>query len=311
MEIGDEDGDAEESRWRRRVVASVVCLFSGAPLSLFIVGYPRWGAKVAAGLTAAWLIVPLISVMVGGGWIWLVVTLGSAATAVTTLAVVWSVRARDDQPGQSWSGYLLAALLCFLPGAAAWLARQYIAEPMEVAYAGMAPTMVSGDYFTVRKGFFAGEIVTGSIIAFTRSETDVVPYVSRVAALPGQVVEVWGGGLIVDGVALPFERVTDAVEHRDHRCEPVPGTVWREELPGGDTHLIKLGGPSSPGLDSPAYTVPPGTLYVVSDNRDASLDSRTWGVVAEAQVLGSVSAVQFSYDPCHLGIRWERIGRIR
>jgi signal peptidase I len=77
-------------------------------------------------------------------------------------------------------------------------------------------------------------------------------YIKRVVALPGERVEGHGGGVLVDGRRL---------------VEPY--------LPAG----VTTG-------DFPAVVVPPGTLWVMGDNRGNSADSRVFGPVPRSTVVG-------------------------
>ena len=43
-------------------------------------------------------------------------------------------------------------------------------------------------------------------------------------------------------------------------------------------------------------TIPPGQLFVLGDNRDHSDDSRYWGTVPLANVIGEPLLVYWSYD---------------
>jgi signal peptidase I len=58
------------------------------------------------------------------------------------------------------------------------------------------------------------------------------------------------------------------------------------------------------------YVVPDGHIFVMGDNRDQSSDSRTWGPVPTASVLGKAIGLFWSKGPPAEGIRWDRLGPI-
>jgi signal peptidase I len=42
--------------------------------------------------------------------------------------------------------------------------------------------------------------------------------------------------------------------------------------------------------------VPPGSYFAMGDNRDSSLDSRYWGFVPRANIIGKPLIIYWSYD---------------
>jgi signal peptidase I len=91
-------------------------------------------------------------------------------------------------------------------------------------------------------------------------------------------------------------RVGDIVVHvyPDDRSKVLIRKI--EGLPG-DKVLLE---------DGRTLTVPHGSVYVLGENREASLDSRAFGLVPLKDVLGKARQVLFSRGEG--GIRWGRIG---
>jgi signal peptidase I len=58
------------------------------------------------------------------------------------------------------------------------------------------------------------------------------------------------------------------------------------------------------------YVVPDAHLFVIGDHRPSSSDSRQWGPLPVANVVGKVFGVWFSQGPPAEGIRWNRIGGV-
>ncbi|MGH3104494.1 MAG: signal peptidase I [Gaiellaceae bacterium] len=90
------------------------------------------------------------------------------------------------------------------------------------------------------------------------------------------------------------------------RVVVLPGETWRM-----DNGVVFIDGrrlvepyirPDRRGADSrPAQTVPPDNYVMLGDNRTQSCDSRTWGSVPRANLIGKVFAVY--WPPLRIAVR--------
>ncbi|HLK78228.1 MAG TPA: signal peptidase I [Streptosporangiaceae bacterium] len=149
----------------------------------------------------------------------------------------------------------------------AGLVRTFVVEPFWIPSASMVPTLGVYDRILVQKAFFSWhDVREGDIVVFSQPPRDHCPgpqgdLVKRVIALPGQTIYSSGNSIYIDGRRL---------------AEPY--------LPRYDPL-----GPAIPDATSGhPYRVPPGEFYVLGDNRADSCDSRYWGPITGASIVGTV-----------------------
>lgn len=239
--------------------------------------------------------------------------------------------------------------------------RTFVAAPFSIPSGSMLPRLMIGDYLFVAKwpygysrfsfpfgvvGFegrlFEGLPERGDVLVFRDpgpAEDDIV---KRVIGLPGDIVQVRGGEVILNGQRLPRTRIADYLMpvSANSPCRRV-GTQardvtgeggarfcayprYRETLPDGTSYEVLDQNPEGELDDTPAYRVPEGHLFMMGDNRDDSQDSRVppeaggYGMVPLDHVLGRALVTFFSTDGSSEWLkpwtwfgaaRWNRIGQ--
>lgn len=155
--------------------------------------------------------------------------------------------------------------------------QAYLVKPYRIPSPSMAATLRPGDRVLVNRVVYRLHAPRrGDIIVFRYPENEDFVFIKRVVGVPGDVLQARGGTLYVNGRALPegyVRRVRgDAVPTEP--AGPIPGTTMTEPW----------------ALEEP-YTVPDAEYFVMGDNRTDSDDSRVWGAVPAADIIGEAFAV--------------------
>jgi len=123
----------------------------------------------------------------------------------------------------------------------------------------MKNTLVDGDYVLLLNNVFTGEHEHGDIVVISKRDYSDEPIIKRVIATAGDTVDIAEGVVYRNGEALdePYTRTPTYINY------------------------------DNKGIQLP-LTVPEGYLFVMGDNRNHSLDSRSTdiGLVDVREVLG-------------------------
>src|SRR5512147_955841 len=174
--------------------------------------------------------------------------------------------------------------------------RAFVIQAFRIPSESMVKTLLVGDFLFVNKFEYGPKLPfthtrlpglrqprRGDVIVFQWPVNPTKDFIKRCIATPGQTIEVRDKHVIVDGDTL---REPYAV-HIDPGVHP-QGYDVRDYF-----------GP---------YTVKPGELFMMGDNRDNSNDSRFWGPVAMDLVKGRAMFIYFSTAGSNL---WDFLTKIR
>jgi signal peptidase I len=139
----------------------------------------------------------------------------------------------------------------------------------------MMPTLQNSEYILVDKAeYYLRAPQRGDVIVFVAPPNPSTDYVKRVIGLPGDTVRVDANGQVyVNDVRITEPYVNDLTN-------PYEPNTW------------KLG---------------PNQYFVLGDNRGDSSDSRAWGPVPRANIIGKAALVYWPFDDLHLLSDWSNV----
>jgi signal peptidase I len=196
--------------------------------------------------------------------------------------------------------------------------RSAIADWNDVPTGSMKPTILIGDRIFVNKlaydlkiPFTSTRVVTwddpdrGDIV-ICWSPADGARLVKRVVAVSGDVIEMKNGALIINGRRLPYEAAGRSQFTRALGTETNQYQFFTEDLTGIRHTVAATPGKKAIRNFGPV-TVAADQYFMMGDNRDNSADSRYFGFVPRADVVGRVEGIAFSLNyEDHFKPRWWR-----
>jgi signal peptidase I len=179
--------------------------------------------------------------------------------------------------------------------------RANLVEPFRPATSSMYPSVWQGDQLMAAKNAYGDkDPAVGDVVIFHNPENRSQLFLKRVVAGGGDSVEIRDGEIYVNEIALKREEA------------PPPATIpaqikdagrYYYESNGSAKYEIFLADHADPReRNLPKTIVPDHACFVLGDNRDDSLDSRSLGAIP---IVGIVGKADFIYGPL------KRFGNIR
>jgi len=227
---------------------------------------------------------------------------------VWAMETLWLRRSRAPHAKQPW--WVEYSVSFFPVILIVFLLRSFLIEPFKIPSSSMVPTLLVGDFILVNKYTYGirlpvanvkvvelGSPERGDVMVFRFPEDPSLDYIKRVVAIPGDRLEYRNKRLSINGTPVPTRQVDDylskeRMQFSRRYVETVNG-VEHEILLDEDSPPSMMPGRAFPFAGNCNYntsglacTVPPGHYFVMGDNRDNSSDSRVWGFVPDANIVG-------------------------
>lgn len=157
----------------------------------------------------------------------------------------------------------------------ALLIQAFVVRPFIVSGNSMDPNIKNGQYLIIDEVTYRfREPARGDVIVFKSPPEPTKYYIKRIIGVPGDTVSINGTTITIKNTAHPegFTLAEDYITH-SHK-------------------------------DTLTVTVPEGKYFVLGDNRSGSYDSRSWGMLPEANIRGRallrlLPLSSISYLPAH------------
>jgi signal peptidase I len=225
--------------------------------------------------------------------------------------------ARQQLLMQPWWLDWTAGLLPVI--AAVFLLRSFLFEPFKIPSGSMIPTLLVGDLILVNKFHYGlrlpvlntkltegTPVQRGDVMVFRYPPQPSLDYIKRVVGVPGDEVAYLNKRLTVNGKAIETQAVPEFFDEESMRYmrqfEEKLGSQPHRLLNDDDRPAYVMGAIQFPYHENCRYSVegvvckvPAGHYFMMGDNRDNSQDSRYWGFVPDANIVGRAVFVWMNF----------------
>lgn len=165
----------------------------------------------------------------------------------------------------------------------------------------MEDTLMIGDHLLVDKLAYAPsgpvskyivpytEVKRGDIIVFRYPVDIQQTFVKRCIGVPGDHIRLVNKQLILNGKPVNEPYVYHKTEYMDSYRDNFPSEPNVRVADLAQDMLMQH-------VQNGEVVVPSGSYFAMGDNRDSSLDSRYWGFVPRANIIGKPLVIYWSYD---------------
>ena len=200
-----------------------------------------------------------------------------------------------------------------------FILRSFLFEPFKIPSGSMIPTLQIGDLILVNKFHYGirlpvlntkltegTPVQRGDVMVFRYPPKPNVDYIKRVVGVPGDEVAYLNKKLTINGQPIETQALPDyfddsTMRYFKHFSEKL-GSKPHQSIQDNDRPAFVPGVDPFPHSENCQYTVegvrckvPAGHYFMMGDNRDNSLDSRYWGFVPDANIVGKAFFVWMNF----------------
>lgn len=194
--------------------------------------------------------------------------------------------------------------------------RIFIFESFYVPTGSMIPNVLIGDLLIGTKynygyskysiptfpNLFSGRIMDfyaparGDIIIFYIPEQKEERLIKRIIGLPGDTVQMIDNVLYINDKPVPSKYLGEDIEEATEIQDKIIYKKYIETLPNGKEYVARYSTSSGVYGDTQKFTVPQNEYFVMGDNRNNSVDSRSGFTVKAENIIAKAAFVMLSNE---------------
>jgi len=238
--------------------------------------------------------------------------------AVYLADLLWLKRGRRPEQREPWwveypKSFFPVILIVFM-------LRSFLFEPFKIPSGSMIPTLVVGDFILVNKFTYGirlpilnkkildiSQPKRGDVMVFRYPEDPSLDYIKRVVGLPGDTIAYVNKVLYINGTEAPRksmpdylhqERISYSRQFSEKSGEVEHAILIDEDAPAVVPFVRQFPYRENCNYNNEGVTceVPVGHYFLMGDNRDNSADSRVWGFVPDANIVGRAFFIWFNFS---------------
>ncbi len=199
-----------------------------------------------------------------------------------------AVTVRKKSVLREYTEAILVAVLLAL------LIRTFVVQAFKIPSGSMIPTLLVGDHILVNKFVYRfWDPRRGDVIVFKYPVDESRDFIKRIIAVGGE------------DLVIKDQKIYINCRPAEPTCQPIadPWGRWEDRYGGAVSETTSV-------------HVPPGSYFVMGDNRNNSQDSRYWGFVRRDKIKGRAFMIYWSWDSERDDrglwdrLRWSRIGKL-